>query len=145
MSIEAQVLSGEITTELRTGNFETDEDRTYFLIRLPIHPDAELVRLETGQATELAGVPAAELATELDEDWELAILRLCLSPRKSAEVQEVTGISHRATFFGNYLGRLLEKGWLGRTISDKPTSPKQRYFTTPLGRSILEARRKKDH
>jgi ATP-dependent DNA helicase RecG len=111
--------------------FETDEDRTYFLIRLPIHPDSKIVRLETGQAT--------ELATELAEEWELSVLRLCLTPRKSSEIQEITGISHRATFFGSYLGQLLEKGWLSRSIPDKPTSPKQRYSLKEKGTRILDA------
>jgi ATP-dependent DNA helicase RecG len=117
--------------------FETDEDRSYFLIRLPIHPDLELVRLETE--------PAAELDTEPAEDWELTVLNLCLIPRKSSEIQEVTGISHRATFFGRYLGRILEKGWLVRSIPDKLTSPNQRYSTTEKGRRILESHGRKDH
>jgi ATP-dependent DNA helicase RecG len=113
--------------------FETDEDRIYFLIRLPIHPDSELVRLDTVQAAVQA------------EDWELAVLQFCMEPRKSAEIQGVTGISHRQTFVSNYLRPLLEKEWLVRSIPDNLTSPNQRYSTTGEGRKVLESRGKKDH
>ena len=44
-----------------------------FLIRLPIHPNSELVRLETGQAAGQVTELDTEPDTELAEDWEVGV------------------------------------------------------------------------
>ena len=44
-----------------------------------------------------------------------------------AELMQLVGLSHRATFQRNYLNPAIEAGLIKRTIPDKPKSPKQRY------------------
>lgn len=44
-----------------------------------------------------------------------------------AELMELVGLTHRATFQRNYLNPAIEAGLIKRTIPDKPKSPKQRY------------------
>jgi hypothetical protein len=58
------------------------------------------------------------------------ILQFCEQPRKAGEIQSLVGVKHRQTFRENYLNALIGKGWLGRTIPDKPKSRLQRYQTT---------------
>jgi ATP-dependent DNA helicase RecG len=55
----------------------------------------------------------------------------------AAELQTAAGLKDRVHFLREYLGPLLEKGWLERTIPDKPTSRLQRYRITELGRQAL--------
>ena len=44
-----------------------------------------------------------------------------------AELMQLVGLSHRATFQKNYLNPAIEAGLIERTIPDKPKSPKQKY------------------
>lgn len=44
-----------------------------------------------------------------------------------AELMQLVGLTHRATFQRNYLNPAIEAGLIKRTIPDKPKSPKQRY------------------
>lgn len=44
-----------------------------------------------------------------------------------AELMQLVGLNHRATFQKNYLNPAIEAGLIKRTIPDKPKSPKQRY------------------
>ena len=112
--------------------FESDDDRTYFLVRLPLHPKfikeaRERKRLATGQVT---GQVTGHVAVQ--------ILRFCEQPRKAGEIQALVGVKHRQTFRENYLNALIGKGWLGRTIPDKPQSRLQRYQATDEGKKWLQ-------
>ena len=44
-----------------------------------------------------------------------------------AELMQLVGLTHRATFQKNYLNPAIEAGLIERTIPDKPKSPKQKY------------------
>ena len=44
-----------------------------------------------------------------------------------AELMQLVGLTHRATFQQNYLNPAIEANLIERTIPDKPKSPKQRY------------------
>ena len=44
-----------------------------------------------------------------------------------AELMQLVGLTHRATFQKNYLNLAIAAGLMERTIPDKPKSPKQRY------------------
>jgi predicted transcriptional regulator len=61
---------------------------------------------------------------------------------KSSEIQEIAGMRHRETFQRNYLDKLLEDGWLVRTIPEKPKSRLQKYRLTEKGKLLLENLRK---
>lgn len=97
--------------------FETDEDRTFFLVRLPIHPqfmkeaEARKRRAATGEVT---GQVTGQVAVR--------VLQFCEQPRKAGEIQQLLGVKHRQTFRENYPNVFLDKGWLARTIPDKPQS-----------------------
>jgi len=60
----------------------------------------------------------------------------------SAEVlQRAAGLKDRVHFLRSYLQPLLERGWLERTIPDKPRSRMQRYRTTEAGLAMLRTHR----
>ena len=44
-----------------------------------------------------------------------------------AELMQLVGLTHRATFQKNYLNPAIEANLIERTIPNKPKSPKQRY------------------
>ena len=110
--------------------FETDEDRTTFLIRLPVHRAALAIPVTDPLAGEVTGQVEA---------WIQATLKACETPRTSAEIQKFVGIRHRETFLQNYLNPLRKKAWLKRTVPGRPTSRLQRYRTTHQGVKWLVA------
>lgn len=79
----------------------------------------------TPQATDPATDPAADLATSLTEQ----VLAFCQQPKSRAEIQEHLGLKHRRHFRTTILNPLLDSGLLLRTLPDKPTSPKQQFYT----------------
>ena len=90
---------------------------------MPAHPDVASVTAEvTGQVTEQV----------------LTVLRVCSTPQKSADLQKLLGLKHRETFQRNYLDPLLAKGWIARTIPEKPKSRMQRYLTTDAGQHLVK-------
>ena len=105
--------------------FETDEGRTFFVVRLPIHP--QFIKEAEERIRQAApGQVAAQ------------VLQFCEQPRKAGEIQNLLGVRHRQTFRENYLNVLLDKGWLARTIPDKPQSRLQRHQTIQEGRNWLQ-------
>jgi len=95
--------------------FETDEDRTYHLLRLP-------ARIPTVPVT-------AEAAAQ--------VILFCREPRKAREIMGHLGMKHWQTFLQNYLTPLLQSGLIEMTVPEKPTSPKQRYRWGEAGRKIM--------
>jgi len=82
--------------------------------------DAILSSNDTDHATAQDGVQVSDHVQRLisamkQEDYTLA------------ELMQLVGLSHRATFQSNYLNPAIEAGLIKRTIPDKPKSPKQRY------------------
>lgn len=104
--------------------FETDEERSSFLIRLPVHErfagggTQQVTEQVTEQVRRL--LPALEAASLGTKDL-LAILKL----------------SHRPTFIQNYLQPALEVGLVEMTQPDSPRSPTQKYRLTDKGRQWL--------
>ena len=66
------------------------------------------------------------------------ILDAAQTRRTREELQNAAGIRHRWHFRAAYLRPLLQRGWIERTIPDKPTSRLQRYRTTEAGRRAIE-------
>jgi predicted HTH transcriptional regulator len=76
--------------------------------------------LATAQANDPASTPQVE-----------SILKYCLEPKSRAEIQAYLGLKDREHFRKSILLPLLESGQLLMTLPDKPSSPKQRFYTAP--------------
>ena len=117
--------------------FETDENRLWFVAKLPIHKAFRRAKVlpDTGDAT--AHVTAHVTAQVA------AMLKAAISPCTRDELQAAAGIAHREHFRKQYLLPLLEAGLIEMTIPDKPRSSLQRYRTTAAGQAALRARKTK--
>lgn len=138
--------------------FETDEDRTYFLVRLPLRPaPATATGQVTGQAAPQVGAEsktliesglkillqktgqvAGQAAPPVSPQVGSSVAAFFSEPRTAMEIQSAFGLRHRETFLKSYLQPLLDGGALERTIPKKPTSPRQKYRLTDTGRAWLE-------
>ena len=102
--------------------------KTYFLARLPLHP------VFIKEAQERKSRASGKVTGKVTGQVAIQVLRFCEQPRKASEIQALVGVKHRQTFRENYLNALIAKGWLERSIADKPRSRLQRYRTTGAGK-----------
>ena len=129
-------------------SFETDSDRTWFLVRLPAHEwfsraeeprgeqhprqdtvqDKSLRNLEEGASTEQDTQQVTEQVRQL-------VLALTGEMRRR-QLQDLLGIAHRPHFLQTYLNPALEAGFIEMTLPDKPTSRNQRYRRTSAGEAL---------
>ena len=112
------------------AEFDFDEDHSYFMVRLPVHPAAlEVADLEVG---ELADAVTGQVTGQVQR-----LLAVCNGELSRAELQEKLGLRHRDNFIEAYLQPALNAGLLEMTIPDKPRSSKQKYRLTEKGRAVV--------
>ncbi len=69
---------------------------------------------------------------------QASILNYAYSPLSNKELQEqALKMKAHHDNFKNHIEPLLQRGFLERTIKDKPTSKYQKYFTTARGKRLL--------
>jgi len=113
------------------AEFDFDEDHSYFMVRLPVHPAALEVADE--------GVTDADTpqVTGQVTGQVQRLLAVCNGELSRAELQEKLGLRHRDNFIEAYLQPALNAGLLEMTIPDKPRSSKQKYRLTEKGRAVV--------
>lgn len=72
---------------------------------------------------------ATPQATPQAGSAEEQVLVFCQQPKSRAEIQEHLGLKDRKHFREVILNPLLESGQLLPTLPDKPTSPKQKFYS----------------
>lgn len=105
--------------------FEFDEDHSYFMVRLPIHPAAQEVS-ESAMGKEpskvgAGGAAAAGTKSALSRH-QVEILRKCLVDAEIADLMAIADRADRTKFRNQVLKPLLADNLLAMTIPDKPTS-----------------------
>ena len=101
--------------------FETDEDRTYFLIRLPIQEGFTEVETTTRQVTPEVG----------------RLLRMPHDEMGRSELMVVLGLKDEKHFREYYQQAAIQQGLIEMTVPDKPKSRLQKYRLTELGKQVL--------
>lgn len=109
--------------------FRTDDERSYFLTVLRIHPEAQVgaqVEAQVEKVIELTGT-------------QIKILSECArNPMSKKEIAEMLGHSNVSGNLKKAIKELLANGLLDYTIPEKPRSRFQRYQTTVSGRKIIK-------
>lgn len=105
--------------------FETDEDRSYFLIRLPIHEGF----VET-EKTILQVTP--EVTPEVTR-----LLNVLQGEMGRSELMVMLGLKDEKHFREYYQQAAIQRDLIEMTIPDKPKSRLQKYRLTELGKKLL--------
>lgn len=110
--------------------FESDAERSYFIVRLPANRDA------LNNALTLTSTPLSEL--------ELHILQMCeQSPKRAAEILAALGYKSRTGHFKKALTNLVDQEHaIEYTLPNAPRSRNQRYRITDRGRALLQAHKR---
>ena len=133
--------------------FESDEDRTWFRVRLPVHEralpaandqdtihdaqqDNSLINKEKGQGT-LRDTPHDTIHDTIHVTEHVERLLTTLTGEMNRpQLQDILGISNRPHFVKAYLEPALKAGLIEMTLPDKPKSRKQRYRLTARGEAL---------
>ena len=110
-----------------TPELESDDDRTFFLIRLPVHPAAKLEANSSGTVQE------AVHDTVQDESKIARLLSVIDGEMAREEIQAALRLSNRAHLATTYLKPALVAGLVEMTLPEKPTSRLQKYRLTSSG------------
>lgn len=112
--------------------FETDDNNSYFLAHLDIHPEflKELEAGTTPQATPKDTPKAAPKALDL-----LRVLKQ--GPKTRSEMMESMSLKDRKSLRENYINPALEANYIAMQYPDSPKHPNQKYYLTDLGKSLL--------
>jgi len=139
--------------------FETDDDRSYFLSIIKIHPLAQLAELhgtiDVTKDNELLINSLSDIDSYLrsldDQRWTivekqiksrvddiyLKVLLYCIKPKTREEIFEHIEIYNNSRNFNNYIKPIIEIGWLQLTIPAKPTSKNQKYITSDIAKRLV--------
>ena len=109
--------------------FESDEERSSFLIRLPVHEG-------------FAEDTAQQVTEQVTEQVMRLLAALQAAPLGTKGLLSTLKLSHRPTFIQNYLQPALEAGLVEMTQPDSPRSPTQKYRLTDKGKAVQQATRK---
>jgi len=123
--IDAMQANGSPPTE-----FDFDEDHSYFMVRLPVHPAA--LEVADSEAGVVADVDTPQVTGQVTGQVQ-RLLAVCNGGLSRAELQEKLGHN----FIEIYLQPALNAGLLEMTIPDKPRSSKQKYRLTEKGRAVV--------
>ena len=137
--------------------FESDEDRTWFRVRLPVHERASLAATEheTEQDKSLKNkkksqdTPQDTVHETIHETIHVTehverLISILTEEMNRPQLQDILGISNRPHFVEAYLGPALKAGLIEMTLPDKPQSRKQQYRRTAQGEALAEQIKRKN-
>lgn len=106
---------------------ETDEQCTYFLTVLPVHP----------QLHDQVDDQDHDQVDDQDISEIEKVLKYCQIPRSRKDILAKLGYVNHTLNFRKHLQPIIDDGLISRTLPEKPTSSKQRYLITEKGKSLL--------
>jgi len=105
--------------------FETDDDRTYFEVTLPVHESfiTKKIYLEKIKLS----------------DKDIKILKFCMIGKSRGEIlEDLLKVSNRTENYNTNVKHLVENDLIAQSSPESPTSPNQSYFTTQKGRFFVD-------
>jgi len=102
--------------------FQTDKDRTFFLVEFPVHPIF---------AEALKQKDVTEVTAEVKK-----LLFVITGDHSRNELQELLRLKHAEHFRKAYLLPAMQAGLMEMTLPDKPKSRLQKYRLTETGQAL---------
>jgi ATP-dependent DNA helicase RecG len=129
--------------------FASDDDRTWFRVRLPVHERASRAEIEhdtlhdKSLANKDKGQGTLHDTLHVTEHVERLIVLLTGEMNRS-QLQEAMRLRDRSHFSSAYLEPALNTGLIEMTLPEKPKSRKQQYRRTAAGEALAEQIKRKN-
>ena len=117
--------------------FETDDNNSYFLAHLDIHPEFLKV-LEAGTTPQAIPQATPQAAHDVSPKALELLRALKQGPKTRSEMMESMNLKDRKSLRENYINPALESNYIAMQYPDSPKHPNQKYYLTDLGKSLLE-------
>ena len=115
--------------------FDFDDDHTFFMCSLPVHPQATMPDVPP-VTVPVAGQAAMQVTMQVTMQVE-SLLNALEGELMRKALQDKLGLQNRDNFEKVYLRPALKAGLIERTIPDKPNSRLQKYRITAKGQTAL--------
>jgi Predicted transcriptional regulator containing an HTH domain and an uncharacterized domain shared with the mammalian protein Schlafen len=113
--------------------FETDEDRTHYLVRLPVHANADWQELAIDPVSDPVVRPTPQVTPQVKR-----LIAALNGEMTRAELMQVLDMKDRKNFGLNYIVPALEACCIEPTNPNSPNSPTQKYRLTVRGQELLK-------
>ncbi len=142
--------------------FETDENHSYFIVRLPVHPGirknddqvsdhvaekrvedetVQVIDNKTGKFTKQMAQQDGDQVSDQVSDQVWALLDVLYSgPLGAAVAMKKLNLKHRTYFRKNFLRPALDLGLIEMSQPDSPRSPSQEYGLSASGLNLIRNR-----
>ena len=129
--------------------FESDDDRTWFRVLLPVHERASLAATDqvTGQDKSLIKQDDMRYTDQVTDQVTAHVQQLVVAltgEMSRAELQMALQLRHRRHFTTAYLKPALKAKLVEMTLPDKPNSQNQRYRRTAQGEALAKEIKEKN-
>ena len=115
--------------------FEFDEDHTYFLVRLPVHPEAR----PAAEEYETQSALKSGVESGVESEMAISLLNgLRDSELGKKEMAKMLGKHKPSRYLNELVSKMVSNGLIEFTIPNKPTSRLQKYRLTQKGRTWLD-------
>lgn len=134
-----------------SATIETDEDRAYFLIDIPCHPDfieedlsnvvSYVDMLNNEQLKQKMSYVVSYVMSYVDGANLEHIIKVFVALQKETSLTELVamfGQTNRSRFKRTTIDILIQTGLATPTILDKPKSRNQKYVLTEAGRKLIK-------
>jgi ATP-dependent DNA helicase RecG len=120
--------------------FDFDEDHTFFMCRLPVHPQATMPEGLVGPTvSDASSRQESGVQSGVQSKMAIAVLyALEAEPAGKAAIAKSLGKTGRTRYLSDLMKRLLNDHFVEYTIPDKPSSRLQKYRLTDKGRARLK-------
>ncbi|WP_371867646.1 Fic family protein [Duganella guangzhouensis] len=134
-----KILKSMLANGSPSPQFETDDDRIAYVIRLPVHPLAQVPEAMSGSLTDqVTDQVTAQVTDQVDADMVRLLRLAALGEQARSALQAALGLRHTPHFRQAYLLPALAAGYLEMTLPALPNSRLQRYRLTAKGRRWLQ-------
>jgi len=115
------------------------EDGDMFQVIVPL--SATKSPVTANDSAQVGEQVSEQVGEQVGEQVKLVLSTCGTAPKTKTELLEILSLSNVYLNYKRHILPLVEKGWLERTLPDKPNSRLQKYRLTPKGKQLLEGRK----
>lgn len=120
-----------------TPIFQTDEERSYFIATLPVHPEFLELEKEKQESPQESVQESMQVSVQV-----IRVLKFCKTAQSKHEILKHIGLSTHHKNYQKHILSLVKKGLLSMTHPENPKHRNQKYVITQSGFQTINQQNK---